>query len=39
MGAEQAAAEAAERVFAEWVAEQFRRDREESGREGRGEAA
>lgn len=38
MGAE-SVAEAAEAVFAEWVAEEFRRDREERARGERGEAA
>ena len=39
MGVEQAAAEAAERVFVEWLVDQFRRDREERERSERGEAA
>lgn len=38
MGAE-SAAEAAGATFAEWVAEEFRRDREERARGERGEAA
>lgn len=31
-----AAAEAAERLFVEWVVDEFRRDREAAGEEGRG---